>query len=68
MFLNIKAYSGGTLIHEVNPYDYTVGTLKGLPSSYSPNSPALGANEVYNDALVYEMHPSSTLTGETETF
>jgi len=69
MFVNIKAYdSENNLIHTVNPYDYTVGTLKGLDPSYSPNSPPLGPNEVYRDDLVYELHPSSTLTGETETF
>lgn len=67
MFVNIKAYDGpGTLLYEVNPYDYSVGTLKGLPKSSS--SPPLGANEAYVDELVYEVHPSSTLTGEEETF
>lgn len=67
MFVNIRAYStGGLLIYEVNPYDYNVGTLKGLPHSHS--SPALGSNEVYIDELVYEVHPSSSLTGEDETF
>ncbi len=68
MFVNIKAHSGGNVIYEVNPYDNTAGTLKGLDPDYSPNSPPLGANEVYVDELVYEMHPSSTLTGEDETF
>ncbi len=68
MFINIKAYTGGSLIYEVNPYDDTVGTLKGLPADYSLSSPPLGPNEVYADELVYEMHPSSTLTGEAETF
>jgi hypothetical protein len=66
MFVNIKAYAAGNLVYEVNPYDYTVGTLKGLPKSSS--SPALDPNEVYVDELVYEVHPSSTLTGEQETF
>jgi hypothetical protein len=65
MFVNIKAYAGGNLIYEVNPYDYTVGTLKGLPH---PSSPPLGPNEAYQDALVYEAHPMSELTGEDETF
>jgi hypothetical protein len=68
MFVGIKAYAGGVLIHEVNPYDATVGTLKGLPADYSPNSPALAAGESHVDELVYEMHPSSSLTGEQETF
>jgi hypothetical protein len=68
MFLNIKVYAAETLIWEVNPYDTTVGTLKGLPPSYSPNSPPLGANEQLVDELVYEMHPTSALTGESKTF
>jgi len=66
MFVNIKAYdSGGGLTYEVNPYDATAGTLKGLStSSISP----LGPDEVHIDELVYEMHPESDLTGENETF
>jgi hypothetical protein len=67
MFVNIRASSAGSLIYEVNPYDYNkFGTLKGLPHSH--NSPPLGLNEVYIDELVYEVHPSSSLTGEEETF
>ena len=66
MFVNIKAYAGGSLSYEVNPYDYSAGTLKGLPNSAS--SPPLGPNEVYVDELVYETHPTSSLTGEAETF
>ncbi len=65
MFVNVKAYAGGSLIHEVNPYDYTAGTLKG---THYPSAPALGPNESYVDELVYEVHPSSALTGEDETF
>jgi hypothetical protein len=65
MFVNVKAYSGGALVWEVNPYDDGAGTLRGLSH---PSSPALGPNEVYLDELVYEVHPSSTLTGEDETF
>ncbi|MGD8518473.1 MAG: Calx-beta domain-containing protein, partial [Anaerolineae bacterium] len=68
MFVGIKAYSGGSLIYEVNPYDAGIGTLKGLPEAYSPNSPALATGEAHVEALVYEMHPSSSLTGEDETF
>jgi hypothetical protein len=68
MFVNIKLYSAGAVVYEVNPYDSTVGTLKGLPASYSPNSPPLGANELFVDELVYEMHPTSALTGESKTF
>ncbi|GEM_PF-656503 len=68
MFVNIRAYRDGALIYEVNPYDAGVGTLKGLPPAYSPNSPAVGPSEAYVDELVYETHPSSTITGEDETF
>lgn len=68
MFLNIKAFSQGDIIHEINPYDSTAGTLKGLSPSYSPNSPALNDNEVHQDELVYEMHPTSAVTGEDKTF
>ncbi len=66
MFVNIRAYRDSQLLYEVNPYDYTAGTLKGLPGA--PGSPALGPNEVYADELVYEMHPTSSLTGEEKTF
>ena len=70
MFVNIKAYNADDqLIYEVNPYDYTAGTLKGLNYNYQPGIPApspLGLNEVYVDKLVYEEHPSSTLTEESE--
>lgn len=65
IFVNIKAYVGDTLAHEVNPYDFAAGTLKGLNH---PASPPLGANEEYVDELVYEVHPQSELTGEDETF
>jgi len=68
MFVNIKVYRDGQLIHEINPYDYTVGTLKGLDRHYSPISPALAPHERYVDELVYEMHPTSSLTGEAKTF
>jgi hypothetical protein len=73
MFVNIKAYAGGSLIYEANPYDAAAGTLKGLTYDYLgqglPNPQPLGANETHIDALVYEMKPSSTdLTGETKTF
>nr|NIN63188.1 hypothetical protein [Anaerolineae bacterium] len=73
MFVNIKAYAGGNLIYEVNPYDFDAGTLKGLDYPYLgeglPDPQLPSANEVYVDELVYEMKPSSTdLTGETKTF
>jgi hypothetical protein len=62
MFVNIKAYDAlDNLIFEVNPYDYTVGTLKGLNTDKVPSSPALGANEAYIDDLVYESTPKSDL-------
>jgi hypothetical protein len=73
MFVNIKAYAGENLIYEVNPYDAAAGTLKGLDYPYLgmglPDPQALVSNkEIYVDELVYEMHPESTLTGETESF
>jgi hypothetical protein len=67
-FVNVRLYAKGALLFEVNPYDAVVGTLKGLPSAYSPHSPALGAAESYRDDLVYEAHSSSTLTGEAMSF
>ena len=66
MFVNIVASLDGTVVWQANPYDATADTLKGLPGS--AGSPALAAGEAYIDALVYEMHPSSTLTGESKTF
>jgi hypothetical protein len=63
MFVNIRFYQGTNLLQEVNPYDYTTGTLKGLP-----DSPLLATNESYVDQLVYEMHPTSSLINEDETF
>jgi hypothetical protein len=66
MFINVKCYLGSCILQEVNPYDYSVGTLRGLPNSSS--SPGLEENESYVDELVYEVHPKSDLTGENETF
>lgn len=72
MFVNIKAYTGTALIYEINPYDSAAGTLKGLSYPYQgnglPDPQSLGPNERYEDSLVYEMHPQSSLTGESETF
>jgi hypothetical protein len=75
MFVNIKAFTDGNLIYEVNPYDVANGTLKGLSYPYQPDPNGvlqipdpLGANEAYVDELVYEMKPTSTLTGEAKTF
>jgi len=67
MFVNVVAtYPDGSTF-EVNPYDAAIGTLKGLDPHFSPSSPALAANEVYVDELVYESHTSSALTGEEHT-
>ncbi|MBW2733575.1 MAG: hypothetical protein JRH20_14400 [Deltaproteobacteria bacterium] len=68
MFVNVRAYEGGLLVHEVNPYDATVGTLCGLDASLSPSSPALLSTEEHISQLVYEMNPSSSVTGESKTF
>ena len=68
MFLNIKAYVGNEVIYEINPYDTTVGTLKGLDANYSQSSPSLNAGEEYKDDLVYEVHQASTILDVTKTF
>ena len=68
MFLNIKAYVGDDVIYEINPYDYTVGTLKGLDGDYSPNSPALQPWEEYQDEMVYEVHQGSAVLDVDQTF
>jgi len=66
MFLNVRVFDvSGALIHEVNPYDYVVGTLKGLGVG---SSPALGSSEVHLDDYVYEAKLGSTITGETTSF
>ncbi|MCF7864604.1 MAG: hypothetical protein K9L89_07435 [Kiritimatiellales bacterium] len=66
MFLNIKAYANNELIYEINPYDYAVGTLKGLEDSQS--SPELDDAEAHVDELVYEVHQASSLLHVDETF
>ena len=68
MFVNIKVYKGATLLQEINPYDYAVGTLKGLPPAEAQSSPPLGSFERHLDELVYEAKLGSTLTGEQKTF
>lgn len=65
-FVNIRAYAGGALIHEVNPYDDTVGTLKGDP--FYPTAPPLDADEAYVGEIVYEARYQSDLTGEHDSF
>ncbi|MHC5064424.1 MAG: hypothetical protein ACYTG5_10670, partial [Planctomycetota bacterium] len=76
MFVQIQAYAGDNLIWEVNPYDAAASTLKGLHYNYQPDptgtvsQPQLldpGSEELI-DELIYETHPSSSLTGEDETF
>jgi len=64
MFVNIKAYHQGALVYEINPYDYTAGTMKGLSH---PSSPALGPDEAYIDELVYECHMTD-VTGTDHSF
>lgn len=68
VFANIVLNANGQTLHEVNPYDDTTSTLKGLDADYSPNSPLLAANESHHDELVYEAKMSSALTGEEKTF
>ena len=74
MFLNIRAYDSSGLIYEVNPYDNVAATLKGLNYPYigyglDAPTPLVNGREVYLDALVYEMKPSSLdITGEKTTF
>jgi hypothetical protein len=72
MFVNIKAYLADNLIYEVNPYDDSAGTLKGLSYPYLgqglPDPGMIGPDEEYVDELVYEMHPSSAVVSELETF
>src|SRR5262249_33257271 len=68
MFVTVQLLQAGAPLVTINPYDATAATLKGLPASYSPNSPPLGANEQYVDDLVLEAHPTSSFTGETMTF
>jgi hypothetical protein len=66
MFLNVKAYANDVLVYELNPYDDSIGTLKGL--AHSQSSPELEAWEAYADELVYEVHQSSSLLGVDKTF
>lgn len=75
MFVNVRYYDyQDELMFEVNPYDAAAATLKGLPYSYSdpdgsvPAPAPLTPIETHVDGLVYEMKPSSSLTGETTTF
>jgi len=66
MFVGVVVSRGGQVVLELNPYDAAVGTLKGLPGVAS--SPPLQPFEQYVDELVYEVHMSSTITGEQKSF
>jgi len=68
MFVGITLFKAGAVMHQVNPYDAQVGTLKGLNPAESPSSPPLGSGEAHLDELVYEAHASSSITGEENTF
>jgi hypothetical protein len=69
MFVNVRLYdASGALRYEVNPYDVDAATLRGLDLRHAPSSPALGPDQRHDDSLVYEVHSSSTLTGEAHTF
>ena len=67
-FVNVRVLAGGTLLHELNPWDADAGSLRGLPTDHAPSSPPLGPNEVYDDELVLEALPQSSLTGEEHSF
>jgi MYXO-CTERM domain-containing protein len=68
MFVTVTLSAAGSVVAQVNPYDTTAATLRGLPAAYSPNSPPLGPGQSYDDALVYEARPSSSITGEAQSF
>ena len=68
MFVNVRLYKGTQLLHELNPYDATASTLKGLDLAEAPSSPPLGAAETHDDSLVYEAKMASSLTGQTKSF
>jgi len=64
MFVNIRVVDGGgTVIREINAYDSAAGTLRGMPAS-----PTLPAGKSLVQGLIYEVHSSSSLTGEDKTF
>jgi hypothetical protein len=71
MYLNIRFFDDQDVMFEINPYDSEAGTLKGLsgfvyedPDGILPEPEPLGPDEEYVGELVYEMHSSSSLTGE----
>lgn len=68
MFANILVYKDGAILEEINPYDYEVGTLRGLEHLTLPDNPPLLEGQRYLDELIYEAHPTSSITGEDQTF
>jgi hypothetical protein len=62
VFVNVQLYKAGVLVRELNPYDASLATLKGLSGS------VLLPHEELVDALIYEAKLSSSLTGEQHTF
>lgn len=80
IWLNIKAYSGASVVYEINPYDDAAGTFKGglsfwnydgndgLGGTVVPDPAALTEDEIFLDDLLYEGVTSSSLTGEDHTF
>lgn len=68
MFVNIRVWKAGAIVAEINPYDASAATLRGLDAAYSPSSPALGAGESVDESLVYEVALSSSITAESHSF
>jgi MYXO-CTERM domain-containing protein len=68
LFVNVRLSKGAQILHEINPYDTTAGTFRGLALADSPASPPLGPTEVHDDSLVYEVKMASSLTGQTKSF
>lgn len=66
IFVNVRVLAAGSVLRELNPYDDEAGTLRGLPGV--PVSPPLGAGETFDDDLVLEALPQSSLTGEAHSF
>ena len=64
MFVNVKVFNGAKLVYEINPYDATVGTLKGLPAP----QPAAGRQRSLHGPAGLRGQGSSTITGEDKTF
>ncbi len=57
IWINIKAYDeNNVIVYEVNPYDYTAQTLKGLDYPYQPYVPSQG-----NPSILTDFNIDSTL-------